>query len=36
MDDFLAAAKGGIASFPAEAWATTLRNFSSDHEGKLW
>lgn len=35
MDAFLAAAKGGIASIPAESWAITLRNFSIDHEGKL-
>ena len=35
MDRFLAAAKGGVASIPAESWATTLRNFSVDHEGKL-
>eukprot|EP00904_Undaria_pinnatifida_P010687 jgi/Undpi1/6749/HiC_scaffold_20.g09228.m1 len=33
MDAFIEAAKGGIASISAEAWVTTLRKFSIDHEG---
>lgn len=34
MEHFIAAAKGGVTSIPADRWAATLQRFSQEHEGQ--